>query len=119
MPEADKCCSEPKCEIDGADNERVGNQKIPPDRGAKECESDKGENDERNALLENLKLRHAPLIGADSIGGDLKHVFEKSDAPRRENDQPERLLLELQCPYQARFMKVLEIVSRMIVFILT
>ncbi len=64
----------------------------------KKDEGDDRENDQRDAFLQHLKLRHTPFVGADSVGGYLENVFEKRHAPAGQDYNPERLISEFQMP---------------------
>src|ERR1700739_844308 len=64
-------------EEDRTHDQTVGHANIPPDRRAEEAKGNHREYDECDALLQNLQLRNAPLIGANSISRDLKEIFEE------------------------------------------
>ena len=47
-------------------------------------------NAESDHLLNGLELSCVELVRADTVGGNLKTVFEKGDSPAGDNDFPER-----------------------------
>ena len=81
-----------------AHDECVGHADVPFNRRMKKDEGDKRENDQRDAFLQHLKLRHTPFVRADAIGGYLENVFEECQAPASQDDDPERLISEFQMP---------------------
>ena len=44
----------------------------------------------RNDFLDDFELGRAELVRSDTVGGNLKTVFEKGDAPTGEDDLPQR-----------------------------
>jgi len=64
-------------------------------RDGKNREHGKGDD-----FLNDLELGRAEFVGADAVGGNLKTVFEKGDAPAGEDDLPQRFaaLLEMAVP---------------------
>jgi hypothetical protein len=63
---------------------------IPPERVAKISDRENREHRESDDFLDGLELRAAEFVRADAIGGYLKTIFEKSDAPTGNDDFPER-----------------------------
>jgi hypothetical protein len=51
-------------------------------------------------FLYDFELRRCEVAMTDAIGGNLQAVFEKGDAPARENDEPQslRLVPEMAIP---------------------
>ena len=66
-------------------------------------------------FLNGLELSSVEFVRADAVGGDLKAVFKKGDAPAGDDHFPERFAAVFEVPYQAKVMKMLEIVSRTMV----
>jgi hypothetical protein len=57
------------------------------------------EDDHRDHFLHDLELSQIEVARADAIGGDLKAILEKRNAPADDYDQPERAVLHrLQMP---------------------
>lgn len=83
-------------EENGRNNQRVSDPDIPTDRRAKKNERDNREDHQCDAFLQNLQLRHGPFIRSRPVCRNLEEVLEKGDAPARQNDNPERLVPELQ-----------------------
>ena len=57
-----------------------------------------GEDDEDyecDNFLENFELVAVEDLEADAIGGDLKTILKKRDAPRDENHEPKRAVVEI------------------------
>jgi hypothetical protein len=55
-----------------------------------------GENGERDDFLNRFELSGAELVRADAIGGNLKAVFEKGDAPAGEDNFPQSFAAEFE-----------------------
>ena len=77
-----------------AHDQQVGNEIIPSDWRTKKGEGHERKDDEGDAFLKNLQLRHAPFVGANAIRRNLKDVFEKRDAPANQDHNPESLIPE-------------------------
>lgn len=69
---------------------------VPADLLAEIEHRETAEDHERDDLLNDLELRGRVNRIAPAIGGHLQAVFEESDAPAYENDDEQRLALELQ-----------------------
>jgi PLP dependent protein len=84
------------------DKERRGDQAdggsgvVPAQVLAEVKEGEDGEDGERDDLLDHFELHGGKAGGADAVGGDLKHVFEKGDAPTDKDDLPQGLLAVFQ-----------------------
>jgi hypothetical protein len=76
-----------KGEIDGGDNQHVGDEVVPPERFVEQQVGDDYKNSERDAFLDDLQLREGKLLRADPIGWDLEDVLEECDPPTGEDDQ--------------------------------
>jgi len=64
---------------------------VPPERiGLHEDEREKGEDRERDNLLDDLELpngnRPAELRRADAVGRDLETIFQEGDSPAQQHD---------------------------------
>ena len=68
---------------------------VPPHRFPQNEPGKDDENDQRNDLLLDLQPIRVEHLKSDPIGGNLEEVFEKSDAPGDEDDEPERLGVEI------------------------
>jgi hypothetical protein len=80
---------------DSGYDKSVGHADVPPYGTAEEQKGDYCENNECDALLQNLQLRNGPLIGANSIRRHLKKILKEGQPPARQYDNPKRLVLEL------------------------
>ena len=70
-------------------------------------ESDAAEDDERDAFLQDLQLRHRPLIRTDAVRRHLKDVCRKPRCPSSPRIATKSALLRnFRWAYRARFMKI-------------
>src|ERR1700677_2798569 len=69
----------------GGEDTREGREMVPADFFAEIQEGKDGENGERDDFLNHLELERRIDGVAPAVGGDLKTVFEKRDAPAHEN----------------------------------
>jgi len=93
-------------------------QVVPLDGSVQVQDRKDREHCQRNHFLNRLQLHGAEFVRPNTIGRDLKAIFK--------NAMPQLIRMTLKsgacryfrCPYQAKVMKILEMVSRTIVVIL-
>jgi hypothetical protein len=66
-------------------------------------------------FLNGLELSCVESVRADTVGGNLKTIFEKSDAPAGDNDFPERFVAVFEVAVPGKVMKIFERVSKAMV----
>ena len=71
---------------------------VPSDLLAKVEPRKNGKNRQRNHFLDNLELKGGKFPIPKPVGRNLKAIFKKSNESTDDNDQKERLVLELQMP---------------------
>ena len=77
-------------EEDGEGEADCTNSVVPFELLAEVSHGENGEDAERDDFLNRLELRCVEFVRADAVRGDLKAIFEESDAPAGENNLPER-----------------------------
>lgn len=85
-----------EAEVDRADDAEISGADVPADWRSKEDERNPGKDYQSNTLLQDLELRQSPLIDTDPVRRHLKEILEESQAPARQDDQPERLIPEFE-----------------------
>ena len=84
----------PERERDGGQNAHERGDVIPPDFFAEVKNRKHAKDRERDDFLNDLQLRDGINRIAPAIGGNHENVFKESDAPTREDDQPQRQTFE-------------------------
>jgi hypothetical protein len=79
----------------GAGKKSEADHVIPSHAFAEHESGEDGEDEKRDDFLKNLELVAGENSRADTIGGHLKTVFEKSDSPRDQNDHPEAPIMKI------------------------
>ena len=93
-------------------DESEPNQMVQGEPLAKVKHRKEGEYGERDDFLHGLELSCVVDLVAEAVRWHGKAVLGQRDHPAHQNDHPQRLVLELEMPYQAKVMNTLEIESR-------
>jgi len=80
----------------GGDHAEEGGDVIPFNGVAQVKNGEDAEDSERNNFLSDFELRRRIDVAAPAIGGNLEDVFEKSDAPACEDDEPDGFAFEFE-----------------------